>query len=606
MHGKNWSTSERQYDVSKREDVAIPLSDGTRLAADVFLPEGADSEDVPVLVGAHGYNKEYQTDAPLVHTTVGFQKGWVESGDPNFYVRRGYAMVNLNLRGTGKSEGTYRYGSPQEVDDTVEAIDWIADQEWCNGRVGFFGISYYAVNAQQVAARDPEPLECLFTPYGWTDWYRDMAYHGGILAKDWVTGWGQIKDNPRPHCYTRERLGEDAFEARVAEALADVEIAAAPDLVEALHHPNEHGDVVDIVLNYLDNDYWEERRVDYENTEVPAYLGADWRMYAFHLWGPFRGWEHWEGPVRMVLGPDPFLDRPLYQYHYESLRWFDHWLKDKETGILDEPPIKLFIPPTGEWVFAEEWPLPETKWTPFYLHTSDRLGDQSSNVSDVGLLSEHEIFDGEYGDTFADSPFDHGELRYETPPLLETTRICGPAELTLYASTTATEELFFATLYDVHPDGYKEEISRGWLRGSQRAVDPDRSAAGDPYHPHEQRDPLEPTEVYEFNIKIGPTAREFEPGHRIGLRIKGSDADDLDDDLDRIRTQELAVGHVETQTASRVTVYHNHDHPSHLKLPITKGNIVGTFMSGGEFPEEEGPIPFGTIKKPKSLPGDDK
>ena len=233
---------------------------------------------------------------------------------------------------------------------------------------------------------------------------------------------------------------------------------------------------------------------------------------------------------------------------------------------MEDPPIKLFVVGTGEWKTATDWPLPETKWTPFYLHAG-------------GLLSEHEFWPNEGGSTFENSYYNKGSLTFTSPPLVENTEVIGPMVLNLYASTTDTEVLWFISFLDIDPDGNETLLTRGWLRGSQRRIDPDRSSPWQPYHLHTQREPLTPGEIYEFNIEIRPYGILFKPGHRIAVRIKCVDDEEPSNFLEAV-----AQGHLWRQATSRVTVHHNADYPSHLLLPITKGNVLETFISGGKLP----------------------
>ena len=154
---------------------------------------------------------------------------------------------------------------------------------------------------------------------------------------------------------------------------------AAPDLVAMLNDPEAGANpfVVDIALHPLFDKFWRDRAVDYSKIKIPAYIGADWGCIGIHLPAAFRSFEQLKVPEKMIVGPPVYLDRPVYQLQHEAVRWFDHWVKGIDTGIMNEPPIRLFVMGTGEWKAANDWPLPETKWTPFYLHEG-------------GLLSEHE------------------------------------------------------------------------------------------------------------------------------------------------------------------------------------------------------------------------
>lgn len=568
MFTKKWETSRRRYGIIEDRDVSIPIGDGIIINADIFRPDSNDT--FPAILGVHPYNNKLQS-APIMPVGISNASGGIEAGDYNFYVRRGYAQVIANMRGTGKSGGKYLHYGPREVQDTYEIIEWIADQPWCDGNVGMFGVSAFAIAQQQVAALRPPHLKAIFAPFANTDIYRDKAYHGGILSHAFLRGWAVIIDNIRYESWCLERWGDKKYREAISQALEDEEICAVPYLLEALRNPEQGANalIVDFLLNYLDGDYFEERRVEYgKTTDVPAYLGACWGIYGLHLPGAFRSWENWRGPKKMTIGPPFYLDRPLYQYQYESLRWFDHWLKGVDTGMMEGPPIKLFVTETGEWKTATEWPLPETRWTPFYLHSN-------------GLLSEHEFWPNEGSTTFEDSHFNRDSLTFLSPPLVENTEVMGPIVLNVYASTTDTEVLWFVSLLDIDLEGHETLLTRGWLRGSQKQVDKKRSKPWQPFHPHTRREPLAPGEVYEFNIEVRPYGILFQAGHRIGLRIKCIDAEKPANFL-----QAIATGHLWRQASSRVTVYHNAEYPSHLLLPITKGNIIETYMSGGEMPSE--------------------
>jgi len=564
MFSKQWEVSRRKYGIIKEASVSIPMSDGIYLDADTFRPDSPGK--FPAILGVHPYDKELQT-APIFPTGLNMANGGIEAGDYNFYVRRGYVQVIANIRGSGKSGGKYLNYGPREVQDTLEIIEWVANQPWCDGNVGMFGVSAFAVAQQQVAAVNPPHLKAIFAPFGYTDFYRDKFYHGGILSHAFMRGWTTTIDNIRCDSWCLEKWGKGKYKEAILQALEDKEIREVPYLVDALKNPEQGGNalLVDILLNPFDGDYFCERTVHYEKgIEVPAYHGGCWGIYGLHLPGAFRSWENWRGLKKMVVGPPIYLDRPLYQYQYESLRWFDYWLKGMDNGIMEEPPITLFVTGTDEWKSTTEWPLPETRWTPFYLHSK-------------GLLSEHEFWPNEGSSTFEDSLFNRESLTFLTPALIENTEVIGPMVLNLYASTTDTEILWFVSLLDIDPQGNETMLTRGWLRGSQRKLDPQASKPWQPYHSHTKREPLIPGEIFEFNIEIRPYGILFKAGHRIGLRIKC-----VDDEQPSNFLQAIGMGHLWRLSASRVTVYHQAEYPSHLLLPITRGNRIGTYMSGGK------------------------
>jgi predicted acyl esterase len=564
-----WQTSPRKYGIIIERDVAIPVRAGVTLDSDLFRPKAEGK--FPALLAVHAYSKAVQS---MEMTPIGFSsaRGFIETGDFNFCVRRGYALLIINITGTHKSGGTFGNIDPQSIQDVYEAIEWTAHQPWCDGNVGMTGVSHFSRVSKRVAALNPPHLKAIFSPYGWTDMYRDLYYHGGIFNHGFMSHW--VRANG-PHFHTkntlREEWGESRYAQAVEEALRDSEISAVPYLLDVLHNPDAGANsmVVDLILNNICNDFYKLRTVDFEDTKIPAYFGGDWGLYGLHLPGDIRAFEKWKGPKKMSIGPPVYLDRPLYQYAYESLRWFDYWLKGIDTEIVSEPRLKLFIVGTNDWKSADEWPLPETKWTPFYLHANE-------------LLSEHEFWPNEGFTTYEDSPFRHGEIEFKTPPMVENTEICGPIALNLYGSTTDTEVLWFISVWHIAAGGRNTLLTRGWLRGSQRRLDLEASRPWQPVHLHTQREPIDPNRIYEFNIEVRPYGILLHAGERIGIKIKSADDDAASNFLEQV-----GIGHVSRTTASHVTVHHNADYPSHLLLPITKGNLIGTFVSGGKLP----PIP---------------
>ena len=569
MFSTNWSLSPRRYDVVVERGIRIPVADGVELEADVYRPDS--DEQFPVLFAPSPYLIAAQA-APMMPVGFTYPRAWLESGDPNFFVRRGYVMVIATIRGARGSTGYFSNIEPNKetVQDIYEAIDWLSKRPWSDGNVGMLGASYFSVLAKRVAVLKPPALKAIFAMYGLSDGYRDFYFHGGIYAHTFFEYWHR-RQNPflKTRNQLREAWGDEKYDAAVQEALADPDIRANPYLVQALENPDtaHSPQVNELTLQQLDSPFYRERSVDFTaDTSIPGYFGADWGLYGIHLAGDIRAFEEWKGPCRLTIGPPIYLDRPLYQYAFEALRWFDHWLKGNDTGMLDEPPVQLFIEGPGEWKQVESWPVPGTRWTPFYLHSN-------------GLLSEHEHWPDEGFSSYEDGTFHRGEVRFWTPKFVERTELCGPIALKLYGSTTADEVLWFVTLLHQDADGNERTVTRGWLRGSQRELDETKSKPWRPYHKHTRRDPLEPGRIYEFDIEVNAVGLEIKPGEKIGLRIKSADNEEAQDIIEH-----MAMGHLARVATSRVTVHHNEEYPSQLLLPVTKGNVIGTFLSGGELP----------------------
>lgn len=421
-----------------------------------------------------------------------------------------------------------------------------------------------------VASLNPPHLKCLFAPWGSTNFYRDNVYRGGIFGYRFPLGWSAtslVYANCRPESVSKKQLGEEGFKNAIAKMLQDEDIRGVPELVAALKDPEAglNPFIVDLILHPLYDKFWEERTADYTKIKIPAYIGGCWGSYAHHLPAAFRSWENLKVPKKMIIGPPVYLDRPLYQLQHEAVRWFDHWMKGMNTGIMDEPPVRLFVMGTNEWKESTDWPLPETRFTPFYLH-------------ERGLLSEHEHWTNEGSDSFDDSPWMREYVEYATPLLVENTEVMGPVMLKLYASTTDTEILWILSLFEIDPQGNKRLLTKGWLRGSHREIDVSRSKPWEPFHPHTKSEPLTPGKIYEFDIPFVATGNLFKAGCRIGLKIS------CVDDKPTNTLESLAAGSLRRTAVSRITVFHNEDYPSYLLLPITKGNILQTFFSGGKWP----------------------
>ena len=564
----DWRTSPREYGIRIERGVRIPVDEGITLDGDVFRPDAPGK--FPVILCAHPYSKDAQS-MQIVPEANSYRRAFMESGDFNFYVRRGYAFVVMNIRGSFGSDGMFSNRNPdaRAIQDIYEAIEWLAKRPWCDGNVGMFGVSYFSVVQKRVATLNPPHLKAIYAMYGWTDAYRDLFYHGGIFAYGFFQHWATNRGaGLKVENTLKKALGAKGYKDAVDALRKDRELMAVPFLANVINNADTPPFplICEVLHHYLDDEFHNERAPDFTKSKIPATFGADWGMFGFHMPGDVRAYQRWGGPKRMFMGPPIYLDRPVYQYAYESLRWFDHYLKGMDTGLEADKPVKLFIIGSNEWKEADDFPVPGTRWTPFYLHRG-------------GLLSEHEFWPNEGGTTFEDSPFFHGGAEWTTPKLVENTEICGPIALNFYGSTTDTDVFWFASLYVVDENGKASMLTRGWLRGSQRRLDARQSKPWQPIHLHTRREPLKPNEIYEFNLEIRPYGILLKAGQRLMLRLKCAD-----DEKPTNFNELVAHGHIFRPTASHVTVHHDTDHPSHLLLPITRGNVVGTFVSGGDLP----------------------
>ncbi|MDP6175539.1 MAG: CocE/NonD family hydrolase, partial [Rhodospirillales bacterium] len=277
MFSTDWQVSERQHEILIERDRKIQLDDGIKIDCDIFRPQG--DEKFPVILAMHPYDKAWQSNSTMPVAFSG-QGSSYETGDYNFYVRRGYVLVIANLRGTHASEGFFSHLDPdqQSVRDIYETIEWLSAQPWSDGNVGMVGVSYLAVVQKRVAALAPPHLKAIFAPYGWSDGYRDLYYRGGIAAHGFLTHWlrtycvdYQLKNN------LREAWGDEKYDAAIAKAQQDPELMAIPAFKEALENPDAGVNpyFCEILANNLIGDYFTERAMDFEAAStVPLYAGG--------------------------------------------------------------------------------------------------------------------------------------------------------------------------------------------------------------------------------------------------------------------------------------------------------------------------------------------
>ncbi len=558
--------SKREHAIAANRNVIVKMSDGVNIDIDIIHPDSKGK--FPALLSISAFNKEIQSariwPAPTRSRRIrGMPDAVLEAPIADFWVRRGYVLIYGSVRGTGKSGGVYQYLSKREIQDTYEIIEWIAKQSWCNGNVGMIGQGYFAAHQSLVAQMEPPHLKALAPIGTFWDNYRHFWWPGGILQKGflrWLVSLTNF-DITTEKSALLEKLGKAKYEKLIADALADKDIQGAPEIMEALKNPYQCGNAnyLDIILQPLINDYWRDRgaAIDFNKFKVPAYLGA-----AGHRPSVFYYFSEMKMPKKLLLFPPSYTDRPFYQLSWELLRWFDYWLKNIDTGIMDEPNVKLFVSGSNDWIMADDFPVPGTRWIPFNLH-------------DNHSLLEFEPWSDAAASSYDDAPGNRGSLKYSSAPLVENTEIAGPITLNLSASCRGTDTNFFVGLWDMDAEGKEICLTRGYLKASHRELDTELSKEWLPVHKHTNPQPMVPGQIYEFSIVMNPAAHFFKAGHRIVLKIASSD--DMPENL-----YEVGHEHLCSQTPNTITVYHDAEHPSYLVLPITKGNIVGTFSSGGD------------------------
>lgn len=550
------------------------MSDGVHLAVDVYLPRGGGR--YPALLAASAYGKDSM--GPGLPLSPDNLPG-VEHGHPEFLTRNGYALVVADLRGSGDSEGEMSVIS--EGDDCAQLVDWMARQEWCDGSVGMMGISWFARLQVPTAIRRPPALKAImpFEP-AVADFYRDGAYHGGLLNKQFLSRFHSSVKALEQEPVTPMMLSPAELAERIAHIRELPEYHGDGEVQAVLDDPMRNPQMFDILLHPEDGDFyrlgsWEDAS---EQIDIPTYIGAWGNVNVVDAFGAFRVFNKLTSAhKKLIIGPPVFPDRPYWQYGNEILRWYGRWLKGERNGIEDEPPIRIFVTGENTWRHANQWPLTGTRWTPFYLQPG-------------GWVHEYPPTEADSSTSYRYEQDAHHSAFFQSSTLVEDTDVIGPLAFHLHAACTVDDTAWIVSLYDVFPDGRRFFLTRGWLKASHRALDTERSRPWQPYHPHRHPSPIEPGAVHEYAIEMMPIAHRFQAGHRLGIEIS-SDENGLveggrgwlaslapvDEPLiDELCLTRLHTPHAVDRRPKTLTVYHDAGRASHLLAPITGGNVVGT------------------------------
>ncbi|MBI3373716.1 MAG: CocE/NonD family hydrolase [Betaproteobacteria bacterium] len=555
MTATDWHSkvSKPSYEMKVQRGVQITARDGTRLACDVYLPDAAGR--FPALLSYSHYGKDLQRftgkRSPL-NPLIG--NGGQEAGDSEYFVSRGYAHVIADARGSGDSEGEYCYQGPKEQQDGYDIIEWMAAQPWCDGNCGMFGMSYFAVMQYMVAAQQPPHLKAIVPYEALTDRYRQSVYHGGILNEGfWHQWWGHVSvDGMRPLSY--DTLSEEEIARRVALLMDSPEVRHSPYLHIQLKYPRKNPLLFDWLLQPFDGPfYWERSPYRmFDRIKIPTFLATRWTSWAVHLAGAFEAYARIDAPKKLLimetesrLGPL----RPWADHQDLILRWYDHWLKGKDTGFMDEPPIRLLIKGKNEYRDEFEWPLARTRWTKMFLGPNAMLSASQPRQEGTASFSNDPDL----------PPNQHAPgVSFTSAPFYTATEVTGPVALYLNASLDQPDATWIVTVRDVAPDGTSHTVTKGWLRASQRELDAEKSRPYQPYQKHERRETLEPGRSYAYAIEIRETSNVFLPGHRIALDVKGQDTT-AEDPIWVHTCNAIATGH---------TVQFGGKFDSYLLLPV--------------------------------------
>ncbi|SEO17470.1 hypothetical protein SAMN04490248_102113 [Salinihabitans flavidus] len=498
--------TEYPHAVKEYRHVEVPMPDGCILAARIWIPDGAEAAPVPAILEYLPYRKNDLTterDASMQPYLAG----------------HGYAVIRLDLRGAGDSEGLMvdEY-TAQELQDGVDAIAWIADQPWCDGTVGMIGISWGGFNGLQIAAMQPPALRAIITLCSTDDRYADdIHYMGGCLLGEQLS-WASIM-------FGRNTLPPDP--ANVGAKWREMWMQRLEGSGLWLKTWLEH---------QARDDYWKHGSVceDWSKIRIPVYAVSGWADG--YCRSVFRLMEHLQGPKKGLVGPwahrYPHMGEPgpAIGFLKDELRWWDHWLKGRETGIMEEPMLRLYmqdsVPPQGHyehrpgrWIAEPCWPSPHVARTDFHLCPDGGLRREAPegaaefthhSPATVGMASGKWCGYSKPGDAPLDQRAeDGGSLCFETDPLSAPLEMAGDAIVRLRVSVDRPVAQVAARICDVDADGRSTRVSFGVFNLTHR-------------NGHEVPEALVPGEIYDIEIPMKHVAQSFAAGRRLRLAISTS------------------------------------------------------------------------------------
>ena len=542
---KTFSVSETRtrntYGVDKEakivfeEDVAAEMRDGIRLMTNVFRP--ANPGKYPAILslapyGKHSYppDKQFERIPNVGPLPFSEYTGW-EMPDPVYWVPNGYIVVGADCRATNQSEGAhFAHFDPQISQDFHDLVEWIAEQEWCDGNVGSNGVSYLAATQWLGASENPPHLKAAIPWEGFNDFYREHVTHGGMPDTNFYREiWG------------RRMNSQTGFIAQGA--------TAEDSVAEQNNRP-------------LMDDFWQAKHPDLSNIETAIFAVASWATAGLHTRGSVEGFKQASSENKWLYGHG----RKEWETYYarEGLemqkRFFDCFLKGQENGMRETPRVRIEVRDyfyDGRERYFDDFPIPETDYRPLYLDAANN----SLNSAPVDDQAQ-----SRYAAQKTGSEADSTTWEYIFDEAVD---LIGHMKLKLWVSAEDANDLDLHVAvkkFDKHgnevyfPDFQHIEnglAASGWLRVSHRELDEEKSTPWQPWLKHERLLKLAPDDIVPCEVEILASATGFRAGDKLQLIVQGYDIISV---FNRFK-------HEDTVNAGHHVIYTGGDYDSHLLVP---------------------------------------
>ena len=526
---------DKEAQIIFEEDVAAHMRDGIRLMTNVFRP--AKPGKYPAILslapyGKHSYppDKQFERIPNVGPLPFSEYTGW-EMPDPVYWVPNGYIVVGADCRATNQSEGAhFAHFDPQIARDFHDLVEWIAEQEWCDGNVGSNGVSYLAATQWLGASENPPHLKAAIPWEGFNDFYREHVTHGGMPDTNFYREiWGR-RMNSQTGFIARDATAEDSIAEQKNRPLLD--------------------------------DFWRSKHPDLSKISTAILAVASWATAGLHTRGSVEGYKQASSKNKWLYGHG----RKEWETYYarEGLelqkRFFDCFLKGHENGMRETPRVRIEVRDyfyDGRDRYFDDFPVPETDYRPLYLDAENGSLNESpvanewhTRYSAQKSVSEIDSTTWEY--TFDDAVDIIGHMKLKLWVNAE-----GADDLDLHVAIKKFDkhgnEVYFPDFQHIE-DGL---AASGWLRVSHRELDEEKSTPWQPWLKHERLLKLGPDEIVPCEVEILASATGFRSGEKLQLIVQGYDIIDV---FNRFK-------HEETANSGHHVIHTGGEYDSHLLVP---------------------------------------